>query len=55
MSASKAACLAISSMAAIRHRIRYSNVPDELRGVGITMLLTGLVSMAFMAFSGIDI
>ncbi len=47
--------LAITSMAAIRHRIRYSNVPDELRGVGITMLLTGLVSMAFMAFSGIDI
>ena len=47
--------LAIASMAAIRHRIRYSNVPSELRGVGITMLLTGLVSMAFMAFSGIDL
>ena len=46
--------MAIASMAAIRHRIRYSNVPSELRGVGITMLLTGLVSMAFMAFSGID-
>ncbi len=47
--------MAIASMAAIRHRIRYSNVPAELRGVGITMLLTGLVSMAFMAFSGIDL
>lgn len=47
--------LAITSMAAIRHRIRYSNVPMQLRGVGITMLLTGLVSMAFMAFSGIDL
>ena len=47
--------LAIASMAAIRHRIRYSNVPIQLRGVGITMLLTGLVSMAFMAFSGIDL
>lgn len=47
--------LAITSMAAIRHRIRYSNVPQQLRGVGITMLLTGLVSMAFMAFSGIDL
>ena len=47
--------LAIASMAAIRHRIRYSNVPSQLRGVGITMLLTGLVSMAFMAFSGIDL
>ena len=47
--------MAIASMAAIRHRIRYSNVPSELKGVGITMLLTGLVSMAFMAFSGIDL
>ena len=47
--------MAIASMAAIRHRIRYSNVPTELRGVGMTMLLTGLVSMAFMAFSGIDL
>ena len=47
--------MAIASMAAIRHRIRYSNVPSDLRGVGITMLLTGLVSMAFMAFSGIDL
>ena len=47
--------MAIASMAAIRHRIRYSNVPSELRGVGITMLLTGLASMAFMAFSGIDL
>ena len=47
--------LAIASMAAIRHRIRYSNVPPSLRGVGITMLLTGLVSIAFMAFAGIDL
>jgi len=47
--------LAIAAMAAIRHRPRYSNVPKELRGVGITMLLTGLLSMAFMAFSGIDL
>lgn len=47
--------LAIASMAAIRHRLRYSNVPPKLRGLGITMLLTGLLSMAFMAFSGIDL
>lgn len=47
--------LAIAAMAAIRYRLRYSNVPKELRGVGITMLLTGLISMAFMAFSGIDL
>ena len=47
--------LAITSMAAIRHRIRYSNVPMQLRGVGITMLLTGLVSMSSMACSGMDL
>lgn len=47
--------LAITSMAAIRHRLRYSNVPPKLRGLGITMLLTGLLSMAFMAFSGINL
>ena len=47
--------LAIASMASIRYRLRYSNVPAKLRGLGITMLLTGLISMAFMAFSGIDL
>ena len=47
--------LAIVSMASIRYRLRYSNVPAKLRGLGITMLLTGLLSMAFMAFSGIDL
>ena len=47
--------LAIASMASIRYRLRYSNVPTKLRGLGITMLLTGLLSMAFMAFSGIDL
>lgn len=47
--------LAITSMAAIRHRLRYSNVPAKLKGLGITMLLTGLLSMAFMAFSGINL
>ncbi len=47
--------LAITSMAAIRHKLRYADVPIGLRGLGITMLLTGLLSMAFMAFSGIDL
>lgn len=47
--------LAITSMAAIRYKLRYSNVPSGLKGLGITMLLTGLLSMAFMAFSGIDL
>lgn len=47
--------LAIASMSAIRYKLRYSHVPERLKGLGITMLLTGLLSMAFMAFSGIDL
>ena len=45
--------MAIVSMAAIRHRLRYANVPAGLRGLGITLLVTGLISIGFMAFSGI--
>ena len=47
--------LAIVSMAAIRHKIRYSNVPRGMRGLGITMLLTGLMAIGFLIFSGIDL
>jgi Na+-transporting NADH:ubiquinone oxidoreductase subunit E len=47
--------LAIIAMAAIRQRIRYSNIPSGLKGLGITMLITGLMSMAFMLFSGIQL
>ena len=47
--------LAIVALASIRHRMKYSNVPEQLKGVGMAMLLTGLISMAFMAFSGIEI
>ena len=47
--------LSIASMASIRYKLRYSHVPTHLKGLGITMLLTGLLSMAFMAFSGIDL
>ena len=47
--------LAIVSMAAIRFKLRYSNVPDGLKGLGITMILTGLLSMAYLAFSGIQL
>ena len=47
--------LAIVSLATIRKRIRYSNVPPTLRGVGMSMLLTGLISMAFLGFSGISL
>ena len=47
--------LAIIAMASIREKIRYSNVPPALRGLGITMLLTGLMSIGFLAFSGIQL
>jgi len=47
--------LAIVSMAAIRYKLRYSNVPPGLRGLGITMLTTGLMAIAFMAFAGIQL
>ena len=47
--------LAIIAMAAIRQKLQYSNVPGGLRGLGITMLTTGLMSIAFMAFAGIQL
>jgi Na+-transporting NADH:ubiquinone oxidoreductase subunit E len=47
--------LAIVSMAAIRYKLRYSHVPAGLRGLGITMLTTGLMAIAFMAFAGIQL
>ena len=47
--------LAIVALAAIREKIRYSNVPAALRGLGMTMLLTGLMSIAFMSFAGITL
>ena len=47
--------LAIVSMAAIRYKLRYSNIPEGMRGLGITMLITGLIAIAFMIFSGIDL
>ncbi|MCH2176089.1 MAG: NADH:ubiquinone reductase (Na(+)-transporting) subunit E [Lentisphaeria bacterium] len=47
--------LAIVLLAAIRQRLRYSHIPRGLRGLGITMLVTGLMAMAFMAFAGIDL
>ena len=47
--------LAISAMAAIREKMRYSQVPVALRGLGITMLITGLMAMAFMGFAGIQL
>ena len=47
--------LAIVCMAAIRFKLRYSNIPDGLQGLGITMILTGLLSMAYLSFSGIQL
>ena len=47
--------LAIASMAAIRKKLRYNNLPAGLKGLGITMILTGLIAMAFMCFSGISL
>jgi Na+-transporting NADH:ubiquinone oxidoreductase subunit E len=47
--------LAIVSIAAIRYKTRYSNVPAGLKGLGLAMLITGLMSMAFMLFSGIQL
>ncbi|MBT3634908.1 MAG: NADH:ubiquinone reductase (Na(+)-transporting) subunit E [Candidatus Marinimicrobia bacterium] len=47
--------LAITTMATIRYKLKYSNVPDGLKGLGIAMILTGLISMAYMSFSGINL
>lgn len=47
--------LAIISLAAIREKMRYSNVPGPLRGIGITFILTGLMAIAFMSFMGIQL
>jgi Na+-transporting NADH:ubiquinone oxidoreductase subunit E len=47
--------LAIVAIAAIREKIRYSNVPAPLRGLGITFIITGLMGIAFMSFFGITI
>jgi Na+-transporting NADH:ubiquinone oxidoreductase subunit E len=47
--------LAIVALAAIRERLRYSNVPLPLRGLGITFILTGLMALGFMAFGGIQL
>jgi Na+-transporting NADH:ubiquinone oxidoreductase subunit E len=46
--------IAIVLIAAIREKIRYSDVPPALRGLGITFIITGLMGIAFMSFMGID-
>jgi Na+-transporting NADH:ubiquinone oxidoreductase subunit E len=47
--------IAIAALAAIREKLRYSNVPAPLRGLGVTFILVGLMSVGFMAFSGIQL
>ncbi len=47
--------LAIIALAGIREKMKYSNVPKGLRGLGITFLIAGLMAMAFMLFSGIQL
>lgn len=45
--------LAIVLLAGIREKLKYSDVPDGLKGLGITFMIVGLMSLAFMSFSGI--
>lgn len=47
--------LAIVLLAAIRERLRYSDIPEPLQGLGIAMIITGLMGMAFLSFSGIQL
>ncbi|WP_231740829.1 NADH:ubiquinone reductase (Na(+)-transporting) subunit E [Thalassoglobus neptunius] len=47
--------LAICCLAGVREKLRYSDIPEGLRGLGITFITVGLMAMAFMAFGGIDI
>jgi len=47
--------LAIVALAGIREKLKYSNVPEGLRGLGITFITVGLMAIAFMLFSGIQL
>jgi Na+-transporting NADH:ubiquinone oxidoreductase subunit E len=47
--------LAITALAGIREKLKYSDVPDGLQGLGITFISAGLMSMGFMAFSGMQL
>ena len=45
----------IVALAAVREKLTYSNIPDGLRGLGITFIVTGLMAIGFLAFSGIQL
>jgi Na+-transporting NADH:ubiquinone oxidoreductase subunit E len=47
--------IAIAVLAGIREKLKYSDVPSGLRGTGITFITVGLMSLAFMSFSGIQL
>ncbi len=47
--------LAITALAGIREKLKYSDVPEGLRGLGITFITVGLMSLGFMSFSGIQL
>lgn len=47
--------LAIVALAGIRTKLKYSKIPEGLRGLGMTFIVVGLMSLAFMAFSGIQL
>lgn len=47
--------LAIVAMAGVREKLKYADIPPALRGLGITFITAGLMAMAFMAFSGIQL
>jgi Na+-transporting NADH:ubiquinone oxidoreductase subunit E len=47
--------LAVIAMAGIREKMKYSSIPEGLRGAGITFIVAGLMAMAFMLFSGIQL
>lgn len=47
--------IAIVSIAAIKERLRYSNIPKPLQGIGISFIITGLMAIAFMSFLGIKL
>ena len=47
--------LAITAMAGVREKMKYSDVPDGLQGLGITFITAGLMAMGFMAFSGVKL
>ena len=47
--------LAIVALAAIREKLRYSDIPESMRGLGATFMVVGLMALGFMAFSGIQL